>query len=465
MQYDVVVIGAGPGGYVAAIRAAQRGATVALVESGPLGGTCLNVGCVPTKTLIAGAEVLDHVRHAVEFGITITGAATADWPAMLARKNRIVESLRNGIGALLKSNSIDVFAGTGSFVSRREIDVANPNGSRTRLEARNVILASGSETVKPRFVPQAANILYSQQALELPALPASLLVLGGGVIGAEFACMFARLGVTVTLVEMLPEILPMVDADVARVVRGEMEKLGIKVLAGAKISDITSDGQTVTALANAEKLTAAALLVCVGRRPVTETLNIKAAGLATAENGRIPVDDRCRTAVSGIYAIGDIVGMVQYAHRASAMGICAANNATGLRDSYSDDGVPGCIFTVPEIGNIGLTEAQCREKGLNVKVGKYFFAGLGKALAIGETKGFAKIIADAGTDQILGVHIVGPHATDLIGEAAVAMRLECTATELGRAIHAHPTLAEALMECAHAVHNECIHAPARKRKS
>jgi dihydrolipoamide dehydrogenase len=268
----------------------------------------------------------------------------------------------------------------------------------------------------------------------------------------------------VTLVEMLPEILPMVDADVARVVKLSMKNLGIKVMTKAKMSDIKSTGKTVTATAGGEKLRADQLLVCVGRVPCTNGLDLASAGLETDETGHLKVNEKCRTNVPGIYAIGDITGVIQYAHRASAMGICAANNATGQADTYSDNVVPGCIFTKPQIGAVGITEAEAKEQGMAVKVGKFPFIALGKAQVLGETDGFCKIIADSATDQVLGAHIVGPHATDLIAEVATGMTFEITAAELGQAIHAHPTLAEAAMEAAHAVHEQCIHLPKPRKR-
>ncbi len=463
-KYDVIVIGAGPGGYVAAIRAAQNGAKTALVEKEFLGGTCLNWGCIPTKTLIAGAEVMDKIRHAAEFGISLSGTAAVDWPAMLRRKDKVVLGLRNGIAGLVQSNGIELIEGTAAFTSRHEIAVALAGGKSVKLTGRNIILATGSETVRPGFVPNAPTVSYSREALERPSLPGSLAILGGGVIGCEFACMYARLGVKVTLVEMLPEILPMVDPDVARAVRAEMAKLGIEVLAGTKVEKITADSKSVRLQIPERELVQENLLVCIGRRPYTAGLNLAAAGLATDARGLIPVDERCRTQAPGIYAIGDNCGVIQYAHRASAMGICAANNATGKADTHSDRLVPGCIFTLPEIGAVGLTETEAKARGLEVRVGKFPLAALGKAQAAGETAGFCKLIADAATDQILGVHIVGAHATDLIAEAATAMHLEITVAELGRVMHAHPTLAEAAMEAAHAVHGKCIHLPKPRRR-
>ena len=465
-KYDVTVVGAGPGGYVAAIRATQRGAKVALVEKESLGGTCLNWGCIPTKTLIASAEVLATINRASEFGITLDGVAAPDWPAMLKRKSKVVKGLVRGIGSLVKSNGIDLYTGTAGFVDRHTLSISDEAGQTQRVETTNTIIATGSDSVVPSFVPRASNVLHSRAALSAEALPNSILVLGGGVIGCEFACLYAELGVEVTLVEMLPEILPMVDGDLVRVVRGAMKELGITVLTSARMTDIEADGSRVTASVGDDTLEAECMLVCVGRRPVTDGLNLVAVGLVPdADTGLIPVNDRCRTKAPGVYAIGDVCSQIQLAHWASAQGVCAANNATGLEDVFDGTGVPSCIFTRPEIGVVGVTEAQAKDQGLSIKVGTFPFTALGKARAIQDTEGFVKVLADAETDRVVGVHIVGPHATDMVAEVATAMRLEVTSVELGRAIHAHPTLPEAIMEAAHAVHGECIHMPRPKRRS
>ncbi len=457
-KFDLAVIGGGPGGYVAAIRGAQLGAKVALVEKAELGGTCLNRGCIPTKSLIASAELLEQMRRAADFGVKAEGEITPDWPAMLSRKNKIVKELRQGIAGLLKANQVTVFKGIGSFDSRRQLQIAEAQVAQT-IEAERTIVATGSRSAKPGFVPQADNVHYSTQALNLAELPEDMIILGGGVIGCEFACLLARLGVQVTLVEMLPEILPMVDPEAAAVVRKSMKKLGIKVLTGQPMREPKADGREVTGKVGGQNLRAAAMLVCVGRQPCTQGLQPEKAGLRLDEPGFLPVDGHCRTAVAGIYAIGDLVGGVQYAHRASAQAMVAAENALGGNSRHSDALVPGCIFTAPEIGAVGLTEEECEQRQQPCRVGKFPFAALGKARIHGATEGFCKIIADRETDQVLGVHIVGPHATDLIAEAATAMHLEITAGEMARAMHAHPTLGEATMEAAHAVHGQCIHLP------
>jgi dihydrolipoamide dehydrogenase len=459
-KFDVLVIGAGPGGYVAALQAARRGASVALVEREHLGGTCLNWGCIPTKTLIASGEVLHLAQHAAEFGVRIGGKVTADWAAMQGRKDGVVGKLREGIAGLLKASDVTVFAGDAAFLSRSTVRCTPTQGAAATLSASKIIVATGAAPAMPGFLPKSARVLQSTTALALAEIPKRLLVLGGGVIGCEFACLFARLGTAVTVVELLPEILPMVDLEIARIARREMKGLGITVLTGKPLQEITASAKGVAGTVAGETLGADYLLAAVGRAPMTAGLSPAAAGLTLDPHGFLRVDDACRTGVPGVYAIGDVTGRIQLAHMASAMGLAAADHATGdARARFRDDLVPNCIFTAPEIGTLGLTAEQCREQGREVRTGKFPFAALGKAMAIGETAGFVKIIADAKTDHILGIHIIGPHATDLIAEAVPALSLEITARELARAIHAHPTLGEAVMEAAHAVHGAAIHLP------
>jgi dihydrolipoamide dehydrogenase len=463
-EFDLCVIGAGPGGYVAAIKAGQRGLNVALIEKNHFGGTCLNIGCIPTKTLIAGAEVLKHTRHAADFGVEISGEIKVNWSKMLSRKDEVVQKLRAGIGALLKSAGVTVFNGTGSFLDRKTVTVNGGSDNGAVIKAKNIIIASGSESLVPGFIPESPRVITSTELLSIEKLPKSLLVLGGGVIGCEFACLFAELGTEVTVVEMLPSILPNMDADISKLLTHKMQDAGIKIITGIPLSDIKASKTSVSGMAGTEKLTAEYLLVSIGRKAVSSQLNLPAAGVSTDERGWIPVDEKCRTNAPGIYAIGDIGGKIWLAHLASAMGVCAVDNICGKTNSFRYDLIPGCIFTAPEIGSVGLNETQCKEQGIEYNIGKFPFAALGKAMAINETDGFVKIIADKQTDQVLGVHIIGPHATDLISEAVPAMNLEITATELGKAIHAHPTLGEALMEAAHAVHGECAHMPAPRKK-
>ena len=463
-EFDVLVIGGGPGGYVAAIRAAKNGAKTALVERKEFGGTCLNIGCIPTKTLIAGVDVYHKARHAMEFGVKISGEVSPDWEAMLARKDSVINTLRGGIGSLLKAAGVTVFKGHGAFTGRKTVKVVDGEGGEVEeITANKIIIASGSETLVPGFIPKGKRVITSTELLSIPEIPKSLLILGGGVIGCEFACLFAELGTKVTIVEMLDSIMPNIDRETSRVVAAQMQKMGIEIMNGKPLGDLKADDKGVSGKVGDLTVSADYLLVSIGRKPALEGMNLAASGVKTNERGWIPVDSSCRTNVPGIFAIGDATGSWQLAHAASAMGVVAADVACGKKNAFDGSLVPGCIFTSPEIGSVGKSQEQCDKEGIETRVGKFPFAALGKAMAINETVGFCKIIADAKTDQILGVHIVGPHATDLIAEACPALHLEITAKELGKAIHAHPTLGEAMMEAAHAVHGESAHIPSKRR--
>ena len=463
-EFDVLVIGGGPGGYVAAIRAAKNGAKTALVERKEFGGTCLNIGCIPTKTLIAGVDVYHKARHAMEFGVKISGEISPDWEAMLARKDSVIKTLRGGIGSLLKAAGVTVFKGHGAFTGRKTVKVVDSEGGEVEeITANKIIIASGSETLVPGFIPKGKRVITSTELLSIPEIPKSLLILGGGVIGCEFACLFAELGTKVTIVEMLDSIMPNIDRETSRVVAAQMQKMGIEIMNGKPLGDLKADDKGVSGKVGDLTVSADYLLVSIGRKPALEGMNLAASGVKTNERGWIPVDSSCRTNVPGIFAIGDATGSWQLAHAASAMGVVAADVACGKKNAFDGSLVPGCIFTSPEIGSVGKSQEQCDKEGIETRVGKFPFAALGKAMAINETVGFCKIIADAKTDQILGVHIVGPHATDLIAEACPALHLEITAKELGKAIHAHPTLGEAMMEAAHAVHGESAHIPSKRR--
>jgi len=458
-KFDVVVIGGGPGGYPAAIRAAQLGASVALVEKEAIGGTCLNWGCIPTKTLIASADLFHKMNHAGDMGLKADKLGF-DYAAMAKRKDDVVGKLKGGVAALLKANGVKVFTGTASFVSRNRFQVS---GVSEAIEAGNTIIATGSISAVPGFIPKHNRIVESRAFLDMTKLPASLIVLGGGVIGCEFACMAAQLGVKVTIVEMLEDILMILDSDVRRELRTHLEKkLNIRVLTGKPMENIKADASKVSGTFGDEKIEGDLLLVSIGRRPYTEGLGLEKVGIEKTKPGFIEVDDYCRTSKATIYAIGDVNGRAQLAHAATAQGITAAENAVGQHNKI-ESLVPACIFTSPEIGSVGLTEQQAKEKNIPYRTGKYAFAALGKAMAMNETGGFVKWIARADNDQLIGAHAIGPHATELISEAAVAIRAELTAEELGRTIHCHPTLSETWMEAAHAVHGTCIHAPPKRK--
>jgi dihydrolipoamide dehydrogenase len=458
-RFDVVVIGAGTGGYPAAIRAAQLGASVAIVERDRFGGTCLNYGCIPTKALIASAEAYAHIRDAKAFGVSVSGA-TFDYAAMVRRKDKAVAQLTGGVEQLLTANRVAQFVGTASFKDRETIAI---EGGPT-IGAKKLIIATGSTSATPDFIPKHERIVESRAFLARERLPESMIVLGGGFIGCEIAAMAATLGVKVTIVELLDDILMLLDADLRREVRAHMEKaLGVRVLTGNPLGDIKADDKGVSGVVDGETLTAAMLLNAVGRRPVTDGLNLAAAGLATNERGFIEADDYCRTKAATVFAIGDVTGKTQLAHFATAQGIVAAENALGQRPRRHQTLVPNVIFTVPEVATVGLSVAEAAAAGHAVRTGKFRFAGLGKGLAAGDTTGFVKWIADAATDQMVGAAAVGPRATELIATATTAIAAEFTARELGRTIFAHPTFAEAWMEAAHAVHGESVHAPPRRR--
>lgn len=464
-KYDVAVIGAGPGGYPSAIRCAQLGKKVAIVEREFLGGTCLNVGCIPTKTLIASAELYHAINNASEMGIEVKGV-TANYAAMAARKKQVVEQLTNGVGQLLSANKITVLSGTASFVDRKTIVVSDSEqpSEKTHIQADKIIIATGSTSAMPGFIPEHERVVDSRVFLDMTELPESMTVLGGGYIGCELACMAASLGVKVTIVELLEDILMLLDKDVRAVVKKHMtDKLGITLMTGEAMSEVKVSDSGVVAKVGEDSVESDILLVSVGRSPVTDGLELSRAGIEVNENGFIDVDERNRTKVAGIYAIGDVNGIMMLAHAATSQGICAADDACGGSPDGNEAVVPGVIFTSPEVALAGITQAEATEKGLDVATGMYHFRGLGKALASGDSEGFVKLIADAETDQILGAQVVGPHATDLISEAVVAIRGELTADELGQTVHAHPTFAEIWMEAAHAVHGRSVHQPPRRR--
>lgn len=459
MDFDVIIIGAGPGGYPAAIKAAQLGAKTAIIEREWLGGTCLNCGCIPTKTLIAGAEVYQKILHAETFGIKV-GTPEIDYPAMKTRKDEVVGTLKSGIGQLLKAHGVTVFEGTGSFRDTHTVAIASNDGSTKEISGKNIIIATGSTSTVPGFIPKHERIVESRAFLELEKLPESLLVLGGGYIGCELACMAASLGVKVTIVELLADVLTLLDKDVRQVVKKTMRKeLGMELITGDAMENIQALENGVIATAGSQNLEADMLLVAIGRSPVTDGLNIEAAGMEVSKRGYIKADELCRTNVPNIYCIGDVSGKMQLAHAATSQAIYAVEHALKGEEKIDEVVIPGVIFTSPEVALVGLTETEAKEKGIETSAGKFYFRGLGKALAANETEGFVKIVADKATDRILGAQCVGPHATDLISEMVVAVREELTAEELGNTVHAHPTFAEVWMEAAHALHKSCIHAP------
>ncbi|AKJ64681.1 dihydrolipoyl dehydrogenase [Kiritimatiella glycovorans] len=463
MDYDIIVIGAGPGGYPAAIRAAQRGAKTAIVEKEWLGGTCLNCGCIPAKTLIAGSHRYHDVETADKLGVKVSGVEI-DYAALVAHKDKTIKTLTGGIGSLLKANGVDLYEGTGSFETANKIRVDLNGGGEEHLTGEKVIIATGSNSIMPGFLPESDRVVDSRAFMERTELPESLIVLGGGYIGCELACMAARLGVKVTIVELLEDILTTIDKDLRKVVIRHMKKeLGIEILTGAPLAEVTADKNGVRGKAGEREVGADMLLASVGRHPVTEGLKLEAIGIAPDEKGFIPVDEFSRTTARGVYAIGDVSNPIQLAHAATDQALAAVDHALGDPESRRERCIPYAMFTNPEVSGVGLTESEAKEKGYEVRTGTFQFRSLGRALAGHESEGFGKLVADAATDQLLGAQCVGSRATDLIGEAATAVRNELTAKAFGRTVHAHPTFAEVWMEAAHDAHGECIHAPPKKR--
>ncbi|MCD5397606.1 dihydrolipoyl dehydrogenase [candidate division NPL-UPA2 bacterium] len=455
----LIVIGAGPGGYVAAIRAAQLGAEVTVVEKSEVGGTCLNTGCIPTKTLLASVEVLSLIKEAAKFGLNV-GEATPDLAQMLSRKEKIVGQLRQGIEYLFKNKKIMLIKGKAKILEPGKVEIVKEEGSREELPADKIIMATGSESAKPSLFPfDGERIITSQEALSLEKIPESLLIVGAGAIGVEFACIFAALGTEVTIMEMLPQVLPSEDTEIARELEKQLKRKKIKIHTGTKIKAVASRQSSVhSLLSSGEKIETEKVLVAVGRKLSSERLGLEKVGIKT-EKGRIVVNKRLETSLAGIYAVGDVVGGTLLAHKASSEGIVAAENASGLDAVMDYQIIPSCIFTRPEVASVGLTEQRAREAGHEVRIGKFPFRALGKAQAIGRVEGMIKIVAEAQSDEILGIHIIGPQATDLIAEGVLAMKMEVTAEELGNTIHAHPTLSEGIMEAAQAVHGRAIHLP------
>lgn len=449
-QFDIAVLGGGPGGYVAAICAAKLGKTVALVEKRELGGTCLNRGCIPTKALLHSAELYHAVKEAEGLGIHVEGLAF-DYEKMARRKDSVVQKLRQGIAGLMKGNRIAVFPAEGRLLDAHTLKV----GEET-LTAGRVILATGSS---PATLPIAGieTAKTSDDVLAMRALPKSCVIIGGGVIGVEFATLFASLDVKVTVLEMAPQILPDTDGDIAAAMRKALEKRNVTLYPGAKVLAVEEGKACLFELdGQARRVEAEMVVVAVGRKPATGSIGLEACGVAM-ERGFVKVDEAMRTSVPDVYAIGDITGKMQLAHVASAQGLVAAHNACGGQRRMRYDIVPSCIYTTPEIASVGLTQAQARDRGIDVKLGTFPVAANGRSAIMNIAEGVAKIVTDARTGEILGAQLMAPRATDLIGEIAAVMRAEGTIEELGDTIHPHPTVSEMIMEAAHDVHHQSCH--------
>jgi len=461
-QFDLIVLGSGPGGYVAAIRAAQLGLRTAVVEKDPkFGGTCLHRGCIPTKALLHAASTLDQIHSAEHLGIQVA-PPKLDLERTHRYKDKVVGKNAKGIEFLFKKNKIEGIHGRGRLVDDHNVEVEGPDGTKTTYRAEHILLATGSV---PREIPPAptdgVRVLNSDHALQLDHIPKSLVVLGGGAVGTEFASIFNSFGSKVTLVEMLPRVLPIEDEEVSNELRRSFRKRKIDVMTDTKLKavEVRDDGLLLSLEREGldTGLAADVLLVAVGRAPVSEGLGLEALGIEI-ERGYIQVNEKMQTAVPHIYAIGDVVNTPWLAHVASSEGILAAEHMAGQEvRPINYDHVPSCTYCQPEVASVGLTEAAAKERGYEVATGKFPFSALAKAAILQHTGGFVKIVRDTKYDEVLGVHIVGPHATDLIAEACVVLQMESTNEELIRTMHAHPTLSEAVMEAAHAASGHSIH--------
>jgi len=462
--YDLVVIGTGPGGYVCAIRAAQLGLKVAVVEKRKThGGTCLNVGCIPSKALLHASEMFEEAGHTFEKLGIVVGKPKLDLKAMMAHKQETIDANVTGVGFLLKKNKIDAFHGTASIPAAGKVVVTAEDGKTQEIETKNIVIATGSESAPlPGVTIDEKTVVTSTGALEISSVPKELVVVGAGVIGLEIGSVWARLGAKVTVVEFLDRILPGMDGEVAKQFQRILEKQGFTFQLGSKVTKVETGkkGATVTvepaAGGEAKTLNADIVLVAIGRRPNTDGLGLDKAGVAT-ERGRVVIDDHFKTNVAGIYAIGDVVRGPMLAHKAEDEGVAVAEIIAGKAGHVNYDAIPGIVYTAPEVAAIGKTEEELKAAGVAYKIGKFPFTANGRARAIRHTDGFVKVLADAETDRVLGCHIIGPHAGDLIAEVTVLMEFGGSSEDLARTCHAHPTLAEAVKEAAMAVEKRQIH--------
>lgn len=462
-QFDVTVIGSGPGGYVAAIRAGQLGLKVAIVEKDKhLGGTCTLRGCIPTKQLLMSAHIYEQMQHAADFGVQASAIQLA-FADVQKRKEKVVMKNSKGIEFLMKKNKCTVFKGSGRLALPDKVEVTGEGGSEQTIRTKNIIIATGS-VVRPiaGFDTDGKQVVNSDHILELTKVPRSLIVMGCGAVGVEFASIYSRFGAKTTIVELLPRLVPLEDEEVSTELARSFRKRGLKSQVDTKLDKMEKSDKGVVVIGKTSKgedvrLEAEMLLVAVGRMPFTEGLGLEKTKIKV-ERGFIQVDEYQQTAERGVYAIGDVIPTPLLAHLASKEGIVAVEHLAGKNPQPINLRlVPNCTYCDPEIGSVGLTEAKAREQGYDVKVGKFPFSASGKARIIGEEEGFAKIVAEKKYDEILGVHIIGAHATELIAEACVAMQLESTAGELGRTMHAHPTVSEAVMEAAEGAEGMAIH--------
>ena len=462
MNYDVIVIGSGPGGYVAAIRASQLGLKTAVVEKAELGGVCLNWGCIPTKALLKSAQVFNYLNHAVDYGIRISGEVKPDFGAMIKRSREVAEGMSKGVQFLFKKNKIDIIQGFGKIQPGKKVEVTDEKGNKTVYEAAHIIIATGARSKEmPNFKQDGKKVIGYREAMTLAKQPKSMVVVGSGAIGSEFAHFYNSIGTEVTLVEFMPTLVPLEDEEVGKQLERSFKKAKMKVMTASSVESVDSKGKlckvTVKTKKGEEIIEAEIVLSAVGIATNLEGIGLDEVGIKT-EKDKITVDEFYRTNVPGYYAIGDIVKGPALAHVASAEGICCVEKIAGINPDPIDYGnIPGCTYTTPEIASVGMTEKQAKEAGYEIKVGKFPYTASGKASAAGNKDGFVKVIFDAKYGEWLGAHYIGENVTEMIAEAVSARKLETTGHEILKSIHPHPTMSEAVMEAVAAAYGEVIH--------
>lgn len=462
MNFDVIIIGSGPGGYVTAIRAAQLGLKVAVVEKENLGGICLNWGCIPTKSLLKSSQAYEYALHAADYGVLIEGEVKPDFGAMVKRSRGVADGMSKGIQFLFKKNKVESLLGWGKLVGKNTVEVSDKDGKKISYTANNIILATGARSRELPNLPQdGQKIIGYRKALTLDKQPESMVVVGSGAIGSEFAYFYQSIGTKVTLVEFMPNVVPNEDVDVSKQLERSFKKMKMKVLTNSSVESVDTSGEKCKVSIKTKKgeqiIEADIVLSAVGIAPNTEGIGLEEQGVETVQ-GRVKVDEFYKTNVDGVYAIGDIVAGPALAHVASAEGIVCIEKIAGLNPDPIDYGnIPGCTYTNPEVSSVGLTEAKAKEAGYELKIGKFPYSASGKASAAGQKDGFVKLIFDAKYGELLGAHMIGGNVTEMIAEMVVAKKLEITGHELLKTIHPHPTMSEAIMEAAAAAYDEVIH--------
>ncbi len=461
MNYDLVVIGSGPGGYVAAIRASQLGMKTAIIEKSEMGGVCLNWGCIPTKALLKSAQVFEYIKHAADYGISVQGAEH-DFAAVVKRSRGVADNMSKGIAFLMKKNKIDVIAGFGKLLAPGKVEVTEAGGTKKTVEAKHIILATGARSRElPNIKIDNKKVLGYRDAMVLPTQPKSMIVMGSGAIGCEFAYFYNSMGTKVTIVEFMPNILPVEDEDSSKEVTKAFKKSGIDILTNASVESVDTSGAgckvKIKTAEGVKEMEADVVLSAVGIQTNLENIGLETLGVKT-DKGKVLVDDFYQTNVKGVYAIGDIVKGQALAHVASAEGIICVEKIAGHHpEPLNYNNIPGCTYSSPEVASVGYTEKAAKEAGYEIKVGKFPFSASGKASAGGVKEGFVKVIFDAKYGEFLGAHMVGANVTEMIAEVVVARKLETTGMEIIKSVHPHPTMSEAIMEATAQAYGECIH--------